>query len=323
MSWSDWATLPKTEALRGIRLDVNYYYWPDVWINNRPGMFTGSGMPMRFADSDGTLIDCYQVPTQMTDESGQQFPFTIDALLNKATGPEGYYGVFCANMHTDFAESPGSDAIINSALALQIPVVSAKQMLEWLDARNNSTFSNYAWSNNQLSFTVTRDAKALNLKGMLPDSVAAGTFISLTQNGVPVSSSSEIIKGINYVFFDALDGNYVASYGVTAPAKKQQAIHAISPMDTSSATALSYYLGQNYPNPADQNTKIDYAVPINTMVALVLYDMQGRKLKVLVNEMKQAGRYTYDLNAGNLAKGIYYYHMRSADFTAVKRLVVR
>ncbi len=34
-------------------------------------MFTGSGMPMRFAKADGTLIDVYQAATQMTDESGQ------------------------------------------------------------------------------------------------------------------------------------------------------------------------------------------------------------------------------------------------------------
>ena len=181
-------------------------------------MFTGSGMPMRFADTDGSLIDCYQVPTQMTDESGQDYPFTIDALLNKATGPEGYYGVFCANMHTDFAVSAGSDAILNSAQSLQIPVVSAKQMLEWLDARNKSTFSNYSWNNNQLGFTVSQDAKALNLKGMLPVQVSAGNFISLTRNGSAVNTSTELIKGINYVFFDATNGNYVASYGVNSPA---------------------------------------------------------------------------------------------------------
>ena len=37
----------------------------------------------------------------MTDESGQTYPFTIDTLLDRALGAEGYYGVFTANMHTD------------------------------------------------------------------------------------------------------------------------------------------------------------------------------------------------------------------------------
>jgi hypothetical protein len=322
LSWSDWASLPKTEFQRGIRLNVSYYYWPDVWVNDKPGMFTGSGMPMRFADTDGSLIDCYQVATQMTDESGQDYPFTIDALLNKATGPEGYYGVFCANMHTDFAVSDGSDAILNSAQSLQIPVVSARQMLEWLDARNKSTFSNYAWNNNQLAFTVSQDAKALNLKGMLPVQVAAGNFISLTRNGIGVNTSTELIKGINYVFFDAASGNYVASYGVSGPTQTTHIMNGMSHEDTAAAK-LSYYLGQNYPNPAGQSTRINYSIPVNGSLDLSLFDMQGRKIRILVSGMKEAGNYTYDLFTGNLASGIYYYNMRSGNFSSVKKLVVQ
>ena len=38
-------TQPKAEREHGIRLDTNYYYWPAAWVQNRPGMFTGSGLP--------------------------------------------------------------------------------------------------------------------------------------------------------------------------------------------------------------------------------------------------------------------------------------
>ena len=48
--WSDYVTQPQVELANGIRLDTNYYYWPPTWVNDRPGLFTGSGMPMRFAD---------------------------------------------------------------------------------------------------------------------------------------------------------------------------------------------------------------------------------------------------------------------------------
>ena len=47
-------------------------------------------------------MDVYQAPTQITDESGQSCR-TIDALLDRALGADGYYGVFTANMHNDFA----------------------------------------------------------------------------------------------------------------------------------------------------------------------------------------------------------------------------
>ena len=119
--WSDWATQAKVALNNGVRLDTTYYYWPSQWVNNRPGLFTGSGLPMRFADMDGTLIDVYQATTQMTDESGQTYPDTIDALLNRALGPEGYYGAYVANIHTDGgAMLPFSEAILASAQARQV-----------------------------------------------------------------------------------------------------------------------------------------------------------------------------------------------------------
>ena len=101
IAWSDYVTQPKVELANGIRFDTNYYYFPEDWVQNRPGLFTGSAMPMRFADLDGTTIDVYQATTQMTDESGQTYPFTADTLLDRALGPLGYYGVFTANHHTD------------------------------------------------------------------------------------------------------------------------------------------------------------------------------------------------------------------------------
>ena len=103
IAWSDWATQAIVENNYGIRLDTTYYYFPGSWVNGRDGFFTGSGMPMRFADLDGTIIDTYQAATQMTDESGQGYPATSNLLLDRALGAEGYYGVFTTNMHTDRA----------------------------------------------------------------------------------------------------------------------------------------------------------------------------------------------------------------------------
>ena len=53
IAWSDYTMMPEVEFLHGIRLDVNYYYYPLSWVDDRPGLFTGSGMPMRFATATG------------------------------------------------------------------------------------------------------------------------------------------------------------------------------------------------------------------------------------------------------------------------------
>ncbi len=216
IAWSDWATMAKKEFEKGIYLDANYYYWPGTWVLDRPGMFTGSGMPMRFADLDGSLIDCYQVATQMTDESNITYSSHIASLLDKATGPEGYYGVFCANMHTDVNggnSTNGSDAIISAAQAKNIPVISSKQMLTWLDGRNNSSFSNISWSSSTLQFTINTNAAARNIQGMLPKNADGNLrLLSISIDGNPVTPSYQTIKGIQYAFFDAAAGNYTAVY---------------------------------------------------------------------------------------------------------------
>jgi hypothetical protein len=226
IAWSDWATHPKVELAHGIRLDTNYYYWPGSWIQDRPGMFTGSGMPMRFADLDGKMIDAYQATTQMTDESGQEYPATINALLDKAVGPEGYYGAFTANMHTDQSNHAGANAIVASAKARGVPVVSARQMLDWLDGRNASSFENMSWSDNQLSFTVAAGSGARNLQAMVPTKSDTGTLTGITRGGSPVEFNKQTIKGVEYAMFPSGAGEYVASYGVDTTAPTISALDA-------------------------------------------------------------------------------------------------
>ncbi|WP_169336219.1 Ig-like domain-containing protein [Pontibacter roseus] len=237
IAWSDWHTQPKVIRPKGIRLDANYYYWPSPWVQDRPGMFTGSGIPMRFADLDGGIIDVYQLATQMTDESDQSFPYTIDQLLNKALGKEGYYGVFCANMHTDANTSDGSDAIIASAKSRNVPVISSKQLLTWLDGRNGSSFSSMAWNGGELSFTASVASGARNLQGMLPVTEATGRLLSLTVNGAPVTFRMETIKGIEYAFFPCTSGNYVAVYDIDATPNQAPVVNITSPASNEAFTS--------------------------------------------------------------------------------------
>jgi Domain of unknown function (DUF4082)/Bacterial Ig-like domain/Bacterial Ig domain len=212
IAWSDWTTQAQVELSKGIRLDTNYYYWPQSWVLDRPGFFTGSGIPMRFADTSGAIIDVYQATTQMNDEANQSYPMTVNALLDKAIGPEGYYGVFTANMHTDFNPSAGSDAIVASAQARNVPVITAKQLLTWLDGRNGSSFQSLGWTANVLTFTVGVGTGANGLQAMVPTVVAPGTLSTITLNGNPVTFTRQTIKGIEYAIFQVAPGTYRATY---------------------------------------------------------------------------------------------------------------
>ncbi len=211
--WPDWASMPKLELARGIRMDTNYYHYPTTWIGTRPGFLTGGGFPMRFADTDGTAIDVYQQNTNMTDESGQAYPSTVDALLDGAVGPNGYYGAFGANMHTDDpAPHAGAEAIVAAAQARSVPVVSTKQMLDWTDGRNASTIRGMSWSGNTFTFVTTVGPNATGLRTLLPTQGPTGTLSALTCGGSPRTYTTETIKGIQYAMFATITGTCQATY---------------------------------------------------------------------------------------------------------------
>ena len=212
ITWGDYDTQPQLELRHGIRLDTNYYYWPPSWVGNHPGMFTGSGMPMRFAELDGSLIDVYQATTQMTDESGQTYPFTIDFLLSNALGVKEYYGAFTANMHTDKPESAGSDAIVAAARSRGVPIISAGQMLTWLDGRNGSSFKKLTWDGQCLEFTVSVGEGGNGIHTLIPMNSAAGVLNEVTFNNESISYEKSTVSGLPYAEFSSPPGDYRVNY---------------------------------------------------------------------------------------------------------------
>jgi len=83
-----------------------------------------------------------------------------------------------------------------------------------------------------------------------------------------------------------------------------------------------YSLSQNYPNPFNPSTKIDYELPYDGSVNIKLYDVSGREVATLVDEVKTAGYYTLQFNASNLASGAYFYRIESGEFRDIKRMIL-
>jgi len=84
----------------------------------------------------------------------------------------------------------------------------------------------------------------------------------------------------------------------------------------------SYSLGQNYPNPFNPTTKINFALPKSGLVTLKIYDVLGREVKILVNDIKQAGNYSVDFNASEFSSGVYFYRLEAGTFNETKRMLM-
>jgi hypothetical protein len=84
----------------------------------------------------------------------------------------------------------------------------------------------------------------------------------------------------------------------------------------------NFALSQNYPNPFNPSTTFNYVVGKAGFISIKVYDLLGREVATLVNEVKQAGTYPATWNAAKVGTGVYFYKMQSGSFTATKKMVL-
>ena len=83
-----------------------------------------------------------------------------------------------------------------------------------------------------------------------------------------------------------------------------------------------FSLGQNYPNPFNPVTKISYSIPKSSFVTIQVFDILGREVATLVNDMRQPGYYSVDFDGSSLSSGAYTYKITAGTFTDVKRFML-
>jgi len=130
--------------------------------------------------------------------------------------------------------------------------------------------------------------------------VAAGSFYHMTK-----SRSGATIWAVR-------SNGGISRYG--AP------IIGVNPISTE--TPSNYSVSQNYPNPFNPTTKINFALPKSGLVTLKVYDVVGKEVATLVNEVKNVGTYSVDFNASNLSSGIYFYKVSVNGFSEVKKMML-
>jgi photosystem II stability/assembly factor-like uncharacterized protein len=84
----------------------------------------------------------------------------------------------------------------------------------------------------------------------------------------------------------------------------------------------SYLLKQNFPNPFNPTTNIYFAIPQSGLVTLKIFDIAGREISTLVNEVRAAGSYIVDFNASDLSSGAYFYRIESGNFVDSKKMML-
>ncbi|MDP2207230.1 MAG: T9SS type A sorting domain-containing protein [Bacteroidota bacterium] len=83
-----------------------------------------------------------------------------------------------------------------------------------------------------------------------------------------------------------------------------------------------YQLSNNYPNPFNPKTVIEYSIPREEFVTLKIYNLIGQEVATLKNEIQKAGSYRVNFDGSKLSSGIYFYRLQTSSFTQIKKMAL-
>jgi hypothetical protein len=170
------------------------------------------------------------------------------------------------------------------------------------------------------------------IKVVSTDSGEVDLEILVESNSYPITLSWELNpeNGIDYSFISDSGLGKVSQIsienGQTEFSENSQGriqlFGKISDSFTLNQLPDKFELYQNYPNPFNPTTTIKYDISDVSQVSVIIYDILGRKLKDLVNEKQDAGRYEIQFDATDLATGVYLYQIRAGSFVSTKKMIL-
>lgn len=89
-----------------------------------------------------------------------------------------------------------------------------------------------------------------------------------------------------------------------------------------SSSGTAFHVGQNYPNPSNAQTTIDFSVGFEAPTSIVLFNSMGEIIQTLIDQPLKAGSYQLDLSTNVLPSGVYYYRIMSGVYTETKQMVI-
>lgn len=135
----------------------------------------------------------------------------------------------------------------------------------------------------------------------------AGAQSAMAQNYSPAVSAADALAEAKDDLIAAIEGLIRITTGVA---------------ELEGSTPKSFSLSQNFPNPFNPTTQINYSIPLSGHVSLKVYDLLGEEVATLFDGVRTPGDYVVSFEGAGLASGVYLYQLRANSFTATRRLIL-
>jgi hypothetical protein len=201
--------------------------------------------------------------------------------------------------------------------------------------RDTSTvlYQNYGNTNNWLHINLT-GVKSNSFGIGARVKVVAGDLVQTKDMLCPVDAIQKIQHSQTLEFglgehssIDSILVSWPSGAKTVLTNEKINSILNIKENSTAIEIPDSFSLYQNYPNPFNKNTTIKYELPAAGVVKLEIFDILGRHVAILVEELKQAGHYSASWDGINdlnfpVAAGVYFYRFETIDFVNTYKMAL-
>jgi hypothetical protein len=221
--------------------------------------------------------------------------------INIATGDTTYIGTATGKVYSGFAISPTSNQL-------------------WASVRSPLTGRDSIFIVNRTTGATTGIGRtglyiitpyiAFNKQGNLFALIGSGAQTNTLYSLDTLTATGTLIGSTNVTGLLAI-ALRTDSTGVVGVGEK-----------TASGIPTKFELVQNYPNPFNPATNFQFSIANSQLTILKVFDVLGREVATLVNEVKQPGTYAVQWDANNVASGIYFYRLQAGEFTQTKKLIL-
>jgi hypothetical protein len=265
-------------------------------------------------DADWTYI--YDNPEVLFTMSAQWLPyFGVNKFMFQDRDGTSMYNVYTRRIQ-DTVEVYATATIQKKFWGLQValdmtePTLNTAPTGAW----------NYGSSPNATRFQVT----PFTPNGVMTANVKFPNDSELTLSPTPVLIYKGIISPNGFNLFLPLCKLFIINEdGLAEDVSTQTEFNMQTTIGvTSDIIPDEFTLSQNYPNPFNPSTNIRFSIPQQSQVVLKIYDVLGKELMTLVNDVKTAGNYEVEFNASSFGSGTYFYKIQAGQFSDVKKMIL-
>lgn len=286
---------------------------------------TGASAPASPTNLNATVSGSTQINLAWQDNANDETGYKIDRRLTNTSpwvtiattnsnvtsysdtqlidGIKYFYRIYAfnSNGNSNFSNEVNATTTMNAPTNLVLQVLGNTQIsLGWTDN-----------SQSESAYSIEKKIGQSGQYSLLTD--VASNVISYTDaTVVPGQQYFYRVKGFNVNIASA----YSNEVNVTLTNIAEEGI-----------IPKNFVLYQNYPNPFNPTTTIKFAVPTESLVNISIYDINGTNIATVVNEIKSAGYFTTSWdgknnNGTNVSSGIYFYTIRTKNFTHTKKMLL-